>query len=47
MYKVRLEKFGDSLSTDIYNMRVLEMIKEGGYYDFKLQAISLYLPGEM
>ncbi|XP_054865811.1 complement C3-like isoform X2 [Amphiprion ocellaris] len=28
-YKVRLEKFTDSLSTDIYTVRVLEVIKEG------------------
>nr|XP_046263023.1 complement C3-like [Scatophagus argus] len=29
VYKVRVEQFTDSLSTDIYNMRVLEVIKEG------------------
>nr|XP_046263075.1 complement C3-like [Scatophagus argus] len=31
VYKVRVEQFTDSLSTDIYNMRVLEVIKEGNY----------------
>lgn len=29
-YKVRLEEFTDGLSTDIYTVRVLEVIKEGG-----------------
>uniref|UniRef100_A0A3Q3IVX9 Anaphylatoxin-like domain-containing protein n=2 Tax=Monopterus albus TaxID=43700 RepID=A0A3Q3IVX9_MONAL len=29
VYKVRLEKFTDGLSTDIYTVRVLEVIKEG------------------
>uniref|UniRef100_A0A671YCY9 Complement C3-like n=1 Tax=Sparus aurata TaxID=8175 RepID=A0A671YCY9_SPAAU len=31
VYKVRLEEFTDSQSTDIYTMRVLEVIKEGSY----------------
>ncbi|KAK2815854.1 hypothetical protein Q5P01_026321 [Channa striata] len=31
VYKVRLEKFEDGLSTDIYTIRVLEVIKEGSY----------------
>ncbi|XP_040001308.1 complement C3-like [Xiphias gladius] len=31
VYKVSLEEFKDELSTDIYIMRVLEMIKEGSY----------------
>ena len=30
VYKVRLEEFTDGLSTDIYTMRVMEVIKEGG-----------------
>ncbi|KAM8771712.1 complement C3-like isoform 2-T2 [Acanthopagrus schlegelii] len=29
VYKVRLEEFTDGLSTDIYTMRVMEVIKEG------------------
>nr|AHF81487.1 complement component pro-C3-1 [Trematomus bernacchii] len=29
VYKMKLEKFEDDLSTDIYTMRVLEVIKEG------------------
>ncbi|XP_027138175.1 complement C3 [Larimichthys crocea] len=31
VYKVGLENFEDGLSTDIYTMRVLEVIKEGSY----------------
>ncbi|KAM9363627.1 complement C3-like [Symphorus nematophorus] len=31
VYKVRLEEFVDGLSTDIYTMRVLEVIKEGSH----------------
>nr|ADM13620.1 complement component c3 [Sparus aurata] len=31
VYKVRLEEFTDSQSTDIYSMQVLEVIKEGSY----------------
>ncbi|XP_053273309.1 complement C3 [Pleuronectes platessa] len=31
VYKVRLVKFTDGLSTDIYTMRVLEVIKEGSF----------------
>ncbi|XP_060949286.1 complement C3-like [Limanda limanda] len=31
VYKVRLENFTDSLSTDIYTMRILEVIKEGSF----------------
>ncbi|MBO6031027.1 MAG: hypothetical protein J6Q22_06110, partial [Prevotella sp.] len=31
VYKVRLEEFIDGLSTDIYKMQVLEVIKEGSY----------------
>ncbi|XP_074534541.1 complement C3-like [Halichoeres trimaculatus] len=31
LYKVRLEKFTDGLSTDIYTMRILEAPKEGSY----------------
>lgn len=31
VYKVRLEAFTDGVSTDIYNMRILEVIKEGWY----------------
>ncbi|XP_037619826.1 complement C3-like [Sebastes umbrosus] len=30
-YKVRLEEFTDGLSTDIYTVRVLEVIKEGSF----------------
>ncbi|XP_044045873.1 complement C3-like isoform X3 [Siniperca chuatsi] len=31
VYKVRLEEFTDGLSTDIYTVRVLEVIKEGSF----------------
>lgn len=31
VYKVQMEEFTDGLSTDIYTMRVLEVIKEGGF----------------
>ncbi|KAF3687377.1 Complement C3 Complement C3 beta chain Complement C3 alpha chain [Channa argus] len=31
VYKVHLEEFTDGLSTDIYTVRVLEVIKEGSY----------------
>ncbi|XP_047199325.1 complement C3-like [Hippoglossus stenolepis] len=31
VYKVRLEEFTDGLSTDIYTMRILEVIKEGSF----------------
>ncbi|KAM9314813.1 complement C3-like [Pholidichthys leucotaenia] len=34
-YKVRLDEFTDGLSTDIYTVRVLEVIKDGGY-DFNV-----------
>ncbi|XP_035515961.1 complement C3-like [Morone saxatilis] len=32
VYKVELQKFEDGLSTDVYTMRVLKVIKEGGYF---------------
>lgn len=31
VYKVRVEETTNDLSTDIYSVRVLEVIKEGGY----------------
>nr|XP_043871939.1 complement C3-like [Solea senegalensis] len=31
VYKVRVEEFTDGLSTDIYTMRIMEVIKEGNY----------------
>ncbi|KAG7457234.1 complement C3-like [Solea senegalensis] len=31
VYKVRVEDFTDGLSTDIYTMRIMEVIKEGNY----------------
>ncbi|MCQ4172053.1 hypothetical protein, partial [Hafnia paralvei] len=31
VYKTRVEKYTDGLSTDIYTMRVLEVIKEGNF----------------
>lgn len=40
MYKVRLQEFTDGLSTDIYTVRVLEVIKEGGF----LFYLNLELP---
>lgn len=31
VYKVRVEQFTADLSTDVYAMRILEVIKEGAY----------------
>nr|XP_046262998.1 complement C3-like isoform X2 [Scatophagus argus] len=40
VYKVRLEDFTDGLSTDIYTMRVMEVIKEGSYDDCRGKSVE-------
>ncbi|KAF3687374.1 Complement C3 Complement C3 beta chain Complement C3 alpha chain [Channa argus] len=42
-YKVRLEQFTDGLSTDIYTVRVLEVIKEGSYDVGPLNKLRTFL----
>ncbi|XP_042340611.1 complement C3-like isoform X1 [Plectropomus leopardus] len=43
VYKVRLEKFTDSLSTDIYTVRILEVVKEGSYDVGPLDKLRTFL----
>ncbi|KAE8300816.1 Complement C3 Complement C3 beta chain Complement C3 alpha chain [Larimichthys crocea] len=40
VYRVRLENFTQSLATDIYTMRVVEVIKEGGYDECRSKKIK-------
>ncbi|XP_042370224.1 complement C3-like, partial [Plectropomus leopardus] len=42
-YKVRVEEFADGLSTDIYTVRVLEVIKEGTFDVGPLNKLRTFL----
>ncbi|XP_058496236.1 complement C3-like isoform X2 [Solea solea] len=43
VYKVRVEEFTDGLSTDIYTMRIMEVIKEGNYDVGPLGKVRAFL----
>ncbi|XP_056225994.1 complement C3-like [Seriola aureovittata] len=43
VYKLRLEGYRDGVSTDIYTMRVLEVIKEGGFDVGPLDKLRTFL----
>ncbi|XP_058495890.1 complement C3-like [Solea solea] len=43
VYKVRVEDFTDGLSTDIYTMRVMEVIKKGTYDVSPLGKLRAFL----